>query len=180
MYGLVNKGIRDFAIKEGGDLLWQKIRTRAGCKDDDFLSMHAYEDVVTVNLVDAAAAVLNLPAAEVMRLFGHHWVLYTADAGYGPLMKLSGDTLLTFLQNLDSMHARIQSSMPELRPPRFSCTVLDETTYQVDYISERAGLYPMVQGLLEGVAARLNEPAKVFCDRVSDDEHRAVFRVCVQ
>ncbi|MEM7277094.1 MAG: heme NO-binding domain-containing protein [Pseudomonadota bacterium] len=161
MYGLVNRGIRDLAIKEGGDELWARIRERAGVELDDFLSMQAYEDDVTVALVGAASAELDVSAYDLLRRFGHHWVLFTGSEGYGPLMDISGDSLEHFLMNLDQMHARIKMSMPELDPPSFVCEKADDKTIMVQYFSNREGLAAMVVGLLEGLAEKFGDKATV-------------------
>lgn len=151
MYGLVNKAIQDLAVQLGGEEAWAKIRTLAAVDVEAFVGMEVYPDDVTRRLVEAASAVFRLPAAEVLRAFGKHWILYTGRKGYGAVFETMGRTLPEFLLNLDAMHARLSLSMPELRPPSFVCEQGGDDLIRVQYWSEREGLAPMVAGLLEGL-----------------------------
>lgn len=157
MYGLVNLGVRDMVVDAGGEELWTQVRTKAGILDDDFQSMQSYDDSVTMSLVNAASETLSTPADVLLRGFGYHWIGYTSREGYGPLLDVTGASLVEFLNNLDRMHARIAISMPELHPPVFSCRQLDHDVLEIEYTSTREGLAPMVIGLLEGLAERFNE-----------------------
>lgn len=161
MYGLVNRGVEDMARSAGGQALWDRIRTAAGVDDEIFLAMKSYPDEITYRLVDAASAELDLPAEEILRLFGRHWIVYTAQEGYGPLLAMGGRTLPSFLRNLDAMHVRVATEMPELRPPSFVVTEIDDHLLRVDYRSHRDGLAPMVVGLLEGLGELFDTPVAI-------------------
>ena len=50
MYGLVNKAVKGFVLKNFDEATWSRIHTAAGV-DSDFTAMQAYEDDVTYNLV---------------------------------------------------------------------------------------------------------------------------------
>lgn len=164
MYGLVNQAVEDLAVKLGGPELWASIVAKAGVERPVFVAMAPYDDSITYRLVEAASEVLGIPSAEVLEAFGEHWILYTGDQGYGPMLSAMGQTLPQFLGNLDSMHSRIALSMPELRPPSFACEELEEGRLQVRYWSERAGLASMVTGLLKGLAKRFDLDMTVTCD----------------
>lgn len=156
MYGMVNQAVADLAERLGGPELWSAIVERAGMDLPVFVAMEAYDDDVTYRLVAAASEVLGLSQEEVLEAFGEHWILYTGEQGYGPMLSAMGATLPEFLANLDSMHSRIALSMPELRPPSFASEELDERRIRVRYWSERQGLAPMVTGLLKGLGARFD------------------------
>ena len=123
--------------------------------------MTPYDDSLTMALVDAASRVLETPANDLLRGFGRHWIEFTHKTGYGPLMAVSGESVREFLSNLDQMHARIKISMPDLDPPGFDCEARDDGVIEVAYYSSRAGLVPMVVGLLEGLAERFGETITV-------------------
>lgn len=161
MYGLVNRGVEDMARSAGGQALWDRIRSAAGVEDEIFLAMKPYPDEITYRLVTAASAELDLPAEEILRLFGRHWIVYTAQEGYGPLLAMGGRNLPSFLRNLDAMHVRVAAEMPELRPPSFVVTELEEQVLRVEYRSHRAGLAPMVVGLLEGLGELFETPVAI-------------------
>lgn len=161
MYGLVNRGIEEMVRAAGGSALWEAVRVRAVVDDAVFLSTQDYPDDVTYRLVGAAAEVLDLPPAEVLRRFGYYWITYTGKEGYGPLLTLGGATLPEFLGNLDALHSRLALSIPGLKPPSFVVTAVAEQQLRVQYYSTRAGLAPMVIGLLEGLGDMFGTPAIV-------------------
>ena len=152
MYGLVNRAIEELICSNFGEKTWEAIRTEAGVEIEAFICMEPYPDEVTYQLVDAASKILGLPAETILQTFGEYWTLYTAREGYGELLKVSGKTLPEFLHNLDNLHARVGLLYPELRPPSFECTHLDEAGLLLHYRSEREGMAPLVVGLLEGLS----------------------------
>jgi predicted hydrocarbon binding protein len=161
MYGLVNKAIADMVKSRFGEETWQQIRQKASVENETFLSMEGYPDDVTHRLVRAGSEVLGLSPAEIMQAFGEFWVQYTAAEGYGELMDMSGDDLPEFLQNLDNLHARVGVSFPQLKPPAFESTEVDENTLTLEYRSEREGLAPMVIGLVKGLGNRFDTEVEV-------------------
>ncbi|MFK8048105.1 MAG: heme NO-binding domain-containing protein [Halioglobus sp.] len=161
MYGLVNRAIEELAIEVGGYSTWESIKDKAGVDVVVFQSMQPYPDEVTYDLVSAASEVLDIPADQLLRQFGKHWILFTAQEGYGTLLKTAGSNVREFIDTLDSMHARISSAMPELEPPSFSSHDLGSDCFQVRYFSKRDGLAPMVVGLLEGVGEMFSTPLLV-------------------
>lgn len=154
MYGLVNKAIMGFAIKNGGEKAWSEILKISKCEDDEFISMQAYPDELTMDLVSAAAQHFDVPEDDILHGFGRHWILFTASEGYAGTLDMFGDDIEDFLMNLDDMHTRLQLTMPELRMPSFRCAHDEDKNLLVDYRSERTGLEAMVQGLLEGIGER--------------------------
>lgn len=154
MYGLINKAVEDLCRKNFGDATWDRIRNDAGLADEPFLQMEQYDDAVTYKLVGSASKVLNLPAEAVLKEFGRFWTIYSAEVGYGELLRTVGRTLPEFLKNLDQMHTRIQLTFEHLRPPSFSVTDETPNSLVLHYYSERPGLSPLVVGMLEGLSVR--------------------------
>ena len=160
MYGLVNKAVEQLVKSNFGDERWQEIAKKAGV-DQSFIMMKPYPDQVTYDLVGAASEVLNTPADQILEAFGEHWIQFTVDEGYGKTMSLYGDSVFEFLQNMDSLHAQIRLSFPELRPPQITCEELPGGRLVVEYQSERAGLAPMLVGLVRGLGKRFATPVEV-------------------
>lgn len=169
MYGLVNQAVADLAVTLGGEELWDRVRRGAGLDGASFVAMDAYDDGITGSLVGAASEALGIPADDVLRAFGRHWVLFTGRQGYGDLLSAMGGTLPEFLRNLDAMHARITFAMPALRPPSFECVELTRTRLLLRYRSHRVGLAPMVEGLLAGLGELLLEPVTILEVKVRPD-----------
>jgi hypothetical protein len=151
MHGLVNQGIQDLAVDLGGEELWQKIKRLSGVEVEAFVALDSYPDEITDRLVRAAATALELSPTDVLRVFGRHWIRYTARKGYGAMIDTLGRTLPEFLGNLDAMHTRLRLTMPGLRSPSFVCTESEPGRLIVQYWSARDGLAPMSQGILEGL-----------------------------
>jgi hypothetical protein len=156
MYGLVNKAIEGLIRSQAGDATWEIIKTRAGVQDDFFVGMQPYPDALSYQLVGAASEVLGVPGAELLEKFGEYWVLYVAQEGYGHLLGMAGNNLKDVLLRLDNLHAQVGLSFPKLQPPSFRCSDVSDNSLTLHYYSERAGLAPMVMGLVKGLGKRLN------------------------
>lgn len=169
MYGLVNKAIKDLVVSRFGEDTWREIRTRAGVPVDSFVSMTQYSDTVTYDLVGAASEILGAPAADILESFGKYWTVYTAQQGYGEYLRHSGSSLVEFLNNLDNLHARVELSFDELRPPSFRVTDATDEGLRLHYHSEREGLAPLVKGLLHGLGELFDTPIEVHHDRARGD-----------
>jgi hypothetical protein len=170
MYGLVHRGIKEFLLASAGPEVWARISARAGVVDDNSEDLRAYPDEETFALVGAVIGELGQPAEDVLRAFGRHWILFTAESAYGDLMEEAGDTFEGVIVNLDLLHQVVGRSMPDLRPPTFDVRDV-EGGWIVEYHSERSGLESMVIGLLEGLLESFGQkgtvqrlPAAAHCE----------------
>ena len=161
MYGMVNKAIEDLVLREQGPETWDRVRERAAVEVETFVSNQAYPDELTYRLVAAASEQLGRPATEVLHRFGVHWILHTAPAGYEDLMDAGGSDLAEFLENLPAFHTRISLILPELVPPTFRISDRRPGSLMLHYRSEREGLEPFVEGLLDGLGQRFGTPVRV-------------------
>lgn len=161
MYGIVNRAIQEMISSQYGENTWARVKMRSGVTIDFFGSNDPYPDEVTYALAGAAAAELDLPLNEVLRAFGHHWVLHTSRKKYGGLLEAGGTQLRSFLMALPQFHTRILLLFPQLRPPEFVVYENGPQDVSVHYYSERQGLEPFVQGLLEGLGLLYQTPAVV-------------------
>ena len=161
MYGMVNKAVEDMVVRSHGEPVWEQIKARAGVDIDVFMSNESYSDDVTYNLVGAASEVLKVPAEEILIGFGEHWVLHTAQEGYGGLMSAGGKNLPEFLRNLPNFHSRVSMIFPKLNPPRFECSDITDRSLQLHYFSHRQGLAPFVVGLMQGLGKLFKTPVSV-------------------
>jgi len=156
MYGLVNKAIEDLVISSAGEAVWQRIKSSAGLDDLYLLDTSIYPDETTYQLVTAASETLGQSPEEILHAFGRHWVLYTGRQGWATLFAATGESLIDFLGNLNELHARVHTSMPEAQMPEFHLLEADEG-YILEYHSHREGLAPMVDGILSGLAEQFGE-----------------------
>lgn len=154
MYGMVNRAVEEMVLMHYDGATWERIRAEAGVVEEEFMSHEAYPDEMTYRLVAAAAQCLNLPAEQILEGFGEHWVLVTAQNGYGAMMDAGGRSLPEFLRNLPGFHARVSLIFPDLKPPVFRVSDVTEYSLRLHYYSHRPGFAPFVVGLLRGLAAR--------------------------
>ena len=176
MYGLVNKAVEQLVTEQFGDEQWRRIRERAEV-DTTFVAMSSYPDEVTYRLVEAASEVLGAPPEQILEAFGEHWIRYTVDEGYGDMMALYGDTVFEFLNNMNSLHAQIRLTFPELKPPVITCEALPGGDIEVAYRSDRPGLAPMLVGLIRGLGKRFGTPVEIERLPAADDDGVELFRV---
>ena len=104
MYGLVNKAVHDMVVQQFGEETWEAIRTRAGVTVESFVSMEPYPDDITDRLVGAASETLGIDPHAILRAFGEYWTRYTAQEGYGELLKIR--RLTAGLSDEPGQHAR--------------------------------------------------------------------------
>lgn len=161
MYGLVNKAIQDLVVKGYGEETWQDICRMSGFEEEDFVGLEPYPDQLTYTLVKNVSKKTGMDPSKILEVFGEHWILYTADEGYGDLMNLSGSNFVDFLSNLDMLHERIANIMPQLSPPQFTTRNQMEKSIELEYRSEREGFIPMLYGLLKGLGKRFDMDVQV-------------------
>lgn len=157
MYGLINEALRDLITSQAGLDTWLEICQSAALDPEGFEPLCPYADSVTYNLVGLASEKLAIPQDEILRRFGQHWVSFTAEQGYGDLMRLFGNDFKSCLANLNRMHAHMGAMMPHLTPPKFIVEGDLGGLMKVHYFSTRRGLGPMVVGLLEGLAKKFDQ-----------------------
>ncbi|MEM7095747.1 MAG: heme NO-binding domain-containing protein [Actinomycetota bacterium] len=161
MYGLINRAIEELVRSSGGTDAWRAVCERAGVAIDHFESMAPYADDITYRLVDATSAELGLAPDDVLERFGRYWIVYTGAEGWGPIIDCQGGSVLEVLANLNDLHMRVRTSMPDLVMPTFFVREQSATRATIEYHSSRAGLAPMVLGLLRGLAERYEEAWEV-------------------
>ena len=160
MYGLVNKAVEELVISQFGEDKWYEIAEKANV-ELSLVSKETYPDDVTYDLVAAASDILEVPAVDILEAFGEHWIQYTVDEGYGLMIAMYGKSVPEFLQNMNNLHTQIRLSLPDLNPPTVTCEVKANGDLLVCYKSDRAGLAPMLAGLLKGLGKRFATPVNV-------------------
>ncbi len=178
MYGLVNQAIKGLITSEYGREAWDEIARRCPLEVPDFDPMEPYADEMTYSLVAMAAEVTDVPADRLLEAFGEHWTLHVADKGYGPLLDSLGPSLHDCFRCLDALHVAVKKSYPALVPLSFRFDALDSSSGLLHYVSSRAGLAPMVVGLIRGLASRYEVEVEIEQVESRDDgADHDVFRV---
>ncbi|WDF53951.1 heme NO-binding domain-containing protein [Mucilaginibacter sp. KACC 22063] len=173
MYGIVNKAIEELVTSNFGLEKWEAVKVRSGIDIDFFISTQPYDDEITYKLAQAVSEEMEMPVAEVLQAFGEWWVLKTGKEKYGGLMQAGGQSLKEFLINLPEFHNRIMLIYPQLTPPEFQVSDIDESSIHIHYYSKRQGLQEFVRGLLHGLGKLYNCPVNVGLleSRLSGQDH---------
>lgn len=157
MYGLVNQAIEDLVKTSMGDDAWECVRHTAGFNEPEFIARHNYANEITFRLVGAASELLMESPESLLRLFGRHWIMYTGREGWHDFFDVSCTGVIAFLKQLGDMHEKVRESMPGSKPPTITLIKVIGG-YELDYRSERDGLAPMFEGIIEGLAEYYEEP----------------------
>ncbi|XP_065365039.1 guanylate cyclase soluble subunit beta-1 [Calliphora vicina] len=148
--------------------------------EGQFLVRQIYDDEITYNLIGAAVEILNIPADDILELFGKTFFEFCQDSGYDKILQVLGATPRDFLQNLDALHDHLGTLYPGMRAPSFRCTEKDGSLL-LHYYSERPGLEHIVIGIVKAVASKLHgvdveiEIVKRKGDPMEEDEKDEVF-----
>ena len=156
MYGLVNKAIKEFVITHYGNETWEETYKELELSENQFLSMESNPDEITFQIINSICDKSGYPQKELAEQLGEYFLTFAAKEGFEDLMELSGDTLPELLQNLNNLHFRVKTLMPNLNPPRFEVSELTEHSLKLHYYSSRDGFDIFLIGVLKGLAKRFN------------------------
>ncbi|XP_012216269.1 guanylate cyclase soluble subunit beta-1 [Linepithema humile] len=159
MYGFVNYALELLVVKTFGNETWEAIKKDAAVSmEGQFLVRQIYDDEITYNLISAAVNRLNIPANEILELFGRMFFEFCQDSGYDKILQVLGATPRDFLQNLDALHDHLGTLYPGMRAPSFRCTERPEDGALIlHYYSDRPGLEHIVIGIVKTVAKKLHD-----------------------
>ena len=161
MYGLIHISIRQFVEGQIGDKAWKKIAHSTGVDESHFITMQAYPDEVTLQLVAAGSEALSMPQEEFLHDLGVHWVKCTAAEFYGPLLEFAGNDVTSLLRNLNRMHDQVAISFSNLIQPSFELQPNGKDEFRLHYRSARSGRSSFGTGLLHGLGDYFDEPLSV-------------------
>lgn len=161
MHGLVHRSIRSLVVKTAGTPVWEEILQKIGSDSSAFLSIQAYSDEQTHRLIGQVCATLGLSLETALTAVGRHWVSFVLGEGYGPMLQLFGPDFRSCLRSLDQMHSHMGHSMSGISFPRFRVLAEDPKEMMLEYRSKRAGMFPFLLGLLEGLAEFYQEKVEL-------------------
>lgn len=160
MYGMIHRAIREMVIDTAGAPAWEALERELDVGPADMISAVVYPDEHTLTLLGAAAERMGRTVPECLRVFGGHWVRFAGGGAYAGIMDFVSQDFAGFIANLDRMHQAVRVAMPDARVPEFTLLADEGSTVRVGYRSERAGLEPFVEGLLEGLLARFGKSGR--------------------
>ena len=169
MFGMVNRHIIQTIQVTYGERKWREIMANAP-EIPHFSQLQQYPDEITYLIIEKAVKVLDIDIDNLQETLGKGWVKETADGQWGIYYELYGDTIFTFLNNLDSLHAALGAQLTDMSPPSFLCRKLNVDTICVRYMSKRRGLTFFVKGMLKGLCEKFNYPGHVTIKQIRSDQ----------
>ncbi|XP_014204890.1 guanylate cyclase soluble subunit beta-1 isoform X2 [Copidosoma floridanum] len=173
MYGFVNYALELLVVKTFDEATWEAIKKDAAVNmEGNFLVRQIYDDEITYNIITAAVNRLNIPANDILELFGRMFFEFCQDSGYDKILQVLGATPRDFLQNLDALHDHLGTLYPGMRAPSFRCTERPEDGALIlHYYSDRPGLEHIVIGIVKTVAKKLhNTDVEMKILKTKDDD----------
>lgn len=176
MYGMIHRAILDFLEQNSCDDEWQKLQSHIAIGPDLMISTIVYPDEKTIELVNHAAALMDLSPQDFLRRLGQFWIVFSERGPFGHIMDFTGKNLATFIGNLNRMHQAVLLAMPNADVPSFELVESRPGELIVDYRSSRTGLEPFVTGLLEGLLRRFGHKGSVSLAERSVQPARFIVR----
>ena len=172
MYGLINRCIEDWVIKNHGEDIWEDIKDDAEIDIEMFNRMQVYSDKITLKLVGAVCAQFNINSYDALKKVGEYFVRYTGQEGFGDLFDFGGKNAKSFLLNLNNMHDRIGKNFPKMIPPIFEFEDTGKNKLKLIYKSKREGFFPLVEGTFIGLEDKYQQKITITSTiEVSAKEH---------
>lgn len=178
MYGIVNNAIESLVKTSFGEENWDVVLKKSNIGIDYFLDSQPYDDATTFALANAVSEVNNMPLSDVFRAFGEWWIIKTGNERYSHLMQAGGNNLKEFLVNLPAFHNSIMLIYPQLTPPEFKVSDIEENSLHLHYFSKREGLREFVHGLISGLGKLYKVPVEInlICSREEGSNHE-IFKI---
>lgn len=161
MHGLVHRSIRSLVIQTAGNPVWEEILQKTGMDASAFLGIESYTDEQTHGLIGQVCSSLNLPLETALHAVGRHWVSFVQTEGYGSMLTLFGADVRSCLRSLNQMHSHMGTSLKGIQFPRFQVISESPQDLVLEYRSKRAGMFPFLLGLLEGLAEFYQEKVEL-------------------
>lgn len=161
MYGMIHRALRQMVHDELGQEAWLALEQKLDIGPTELLTGMVYDDALTLQIVSEAAARLNLSVEQCLFEFGKYWVRFAGQGSLSSLMKFTGQNLASFISNLDRLHLAVGAAMPGTLLPSFVTRENKPGHLIVEYRSDRVGMEPFVQGLLQGLMDRFHTQGNV-------------------
>ncbi|KAF8359267.1 hypothetical protein PRIPAC_94262 [Pristionchus pacificus] len=150
--GIIGSVLLKFIEKRFGKDTLAIVLCKAGLSSiEDVDPLKAYDDADTFAMIGICVEVTERSQHDFMEAFGDFFVVWAVEAGYDKMLRGMANNLHEFLNNLNFMHYFINqcSFRSKMHGPNFTCTQIDDSTLQLNYISRRRGLNALVLGLIE-------------------------------
>lgn len=160
MKGTIFNVLQEFVEQHHGYELWDDVIIQCDLPSKGiFTSTKYYEDSELFTLVGALSSQLNVPANELVSLFGEY--LFPKLMPQAPVEAQKAPSLRAFLMMVDSViHVEVQKLYKESNLPDFNYDDSEDTTLEMHYQSPRKLCY-LSEGLIKGAAKHFNQAIEI-------------------
>lgn len=149
MHGFIIRGIELFLRSRHGDAVWASVCAATGLDRRGTQIMRYYPTDLVQRMVQAAGTVLGMDREELLEDIGG-WVPRLESMRH--IMRFSGSSFEDFVLSLDDLHDRARVVLPGLELPKIATQMLGPQQYRLSIVSEAREWYPVLAGLLRGMA----------------------------
>lgn len=152
MHGLINRAIECFVRDTYGRRTWGVIARNAGLEDVSFEAMLSYDESVTIEVLDAAAMVLDKPLDVFLEDLGTYLVSHPSTQALRRLLRFGGESFAEFLTSLEELRGRARLAVSDLDLPELELIDEDGGKYTLYCHYHRSGFGHVLTGVLRAMA----------------------------
>lgn len=152
MQGIFNKAFQMFLTSVYGRASWDAVAASAGMRQGDFEPMLRYAPEQSQAIIEAAAQQLERSAESLLEDMGTHLVTHRDMESLRRLLRFSGVSYVDFLNSLDELPGRARLALGEAVLPPFIVEEAAESYYYLTFDDGPDWLYPLMIGVLRGMA----------------------------
>jgi hypothetical protein len=161
MYGILNKITEDYIVDRFGAERWETIKQKHNIAVDTSITDFPYNDAFTYRIAYAVSEETGVPVDEILSSIGQQ-IINTSAHTFKGFMDSRGSNFREYLLNLPNFHNRMMLIHPELTPPEFRVSHVDDNSLNIHYISKTKGIRSFVKGYLNGIADFFNDSSAVI------------------
>jgi len=173
MHGFIIHGIEIFLRRRHGDDVWAAACAVSGLDRRGTQIMRDYPPETLRQALRAAADILSIGCDELLEDIGG-WVPRLENMRH--ILRFSGSTFEDFVLSLDDLHDRARMVLPGLELPRITTEITGDHSYRLTVTSDSQEWYPVLAGLLRGMAdeygvlAMVDTQDDVLTVSIADDQ----------
>ena len=143
-----------------------------------YTAVGTYSHTEMVQLVVNLSKESEISVDQLLKVFGRH--LFTRfAAGYGQFFEGVTDSF-SFLSSIENyIHIEVRKLYPDAELPTFDTTLLNPTTLEMIYRSER-GFADFAEGLIEGCMKHFDDTVTIERENISGDNKEVRFTITKQ
>ena len=149
MHGLIIRAVELFLRARHGDAVWAAVCAATGLDRRGTQIMRTYKAELLQRMILSASTTLRIEREELLEDIGG-WIPRLESVRY--IMRFSGSSFEDFVLSLDDLHDRARIVLPGLELPKIATQMIGPQHYNVDINSDAREWYPVLAGLLRGMA----------------------------